>query len=73
MTWITNHPKSVKGMWPRRAGVDYIQGQPKATEAYTTEQLQSQGLVGVYVGITEKEYRKLPLVRTPTELFDVNR
>ena len=66
LLWITNHPKSLKGMWPRRAGVTYIEGPPKSTEAYSVSELVSQGLVGAYVDMPEAEYRKLPLIRTPT-------
>ena len=68
MTWITNHPKSLTGLWPRRAGCEYIQGEPMGTETYTSEQLKAEGYVGAYVDMPEAEYRKLPLVRTPQEL-----
>lgn len=68
LLWVTNHPKSLKGMWPRRIGVVYLEGRPKATEAHTSEELESQGLVGAYVDMDEAEYRKLPLARTPADL-----
>jgi hypothetical protein len=42
MLWITNHPKSLKGLWPRRAGCVYIEGEPRGTFAYTAEQLREQ-------------------------------
>ena len=68
LLWVTNHPKTVKGMWPRRIGVVYIEGPPKATESRTAEKLASEGLVGVYVDMDENEYRKLPLARTPADM-----
>ena len=68
MTRITNHPKSIKGLWPRRAGCAYIEGEPKATEAHSTEELKKQGLVGVYVDMPLAEYYALPVVKTPQEL-----
>ena len=66
--WITNHPHPIKGMWPRRAGVEYFEGEPKATLKYSAEELQAQGLVGVYVNMTRPDYDRLPLVRNPKEL-----
>lgn len=68
MTWITNHPKSIKGLWPRRAGCEYIEGEPMGTEARSVQDLKECGLVGVYVNMPEVEYRKLPIVKTPQEL-----
>lgn len=61
MLWITNHPKSYKGLIPRRIGVEYFDGEPKATNTYTIEELKSQNLVGVYIDITLEEYRKFPM------------
>lgn len=68
LLWVTNHPKSLKGMWPRRIGAVYIEGPPKATTVHTTDELARQGLVGAYVDMNEAEYRNLPLARTPAEL-----
>jgi len=68
MLWITNHPKSLKGLWPRRAGCVYIEGEPKATFYYTQAQLKKQGCVGAYVNMPLEEYSRLPIVRTPQEL-----
>jgi hypothetical protein len=68
MLWITNHPKSLKGLWPRRAGCVYIEGEPRGTFAYTAEQLREQGLVGAYVNMPEDEYRKLPIVKNPQDM-----
>jgi hypothetical protein len=64
MIWITNHPKPLKGMWPRRVGCTYIEGEPKATFVYTVEQLKEQGLVGVYVDMPVEEYEQLPLAKS---------
>jgi hypothetical protein len=63
LLWITNHPKSVKGLWPRRDGVEYIEGEPKATSVYSVEDLQKQNIIGVYVDITSDEYYKLPIIK----------
>jgi hypothetical protein len=68
MNWITNHPQSIKGMWPRRIGCDYIEGLPKATDTYTVEQLINQNIIGVYVDMPIEEYRLLPTVRSPKEI-----
>ena len=61
MTWITNHPRTYKGLIPRRIGVEYFDGEPKATDEYSIEQMKEAGLVGVYVNISKEEYYKLPL------------
>jgi hypothetical protein len=72
LLWITNHPRSLKGLWPRRAGVQYIEGSPHATEWRTSEQLTAEGLIGVYVqGMTREEYRSHPLAHTPQDLADM--
>lgn len=63
LLWITNHPKSVKGLWPRRDGVEYIEGKPKATHVYSVEELQKQNIIGVYVDMIEDEYYKLPIIK----------
>lgn len=68
MNWVTNHPKSVRGMWPRRAGVEYHEGAPQSTEAHTSEELARQGLVGVFVDMPLDQYRQLPLVKNPSEI-----
>jgi hypothetical protein len=73
LTWVTNYPKSVKGLWPRRAFVNYIQGQPKATSKYNEHELVLQGLVGVYVDMPAEEYYELPLVKTPAELAAIEK
>ena len=68
LLWVTNNPKTIKSLWPRRSGVEYLQGPPKATFKYTAEELAKTGLVGVYVDMPEASYRALPVVRTPEEL-----
>jgi len=68
MTWITNHPKSLKGLWPRRAGYTYIEGEPKKTEACSVQNLKSCGIIGIYVDMPDEDYRKLPIVKNPNEL-----
>lgn len=73
MIWITNHPKSLKGLWPRRAGCVYIKGEPKASFFYTQKQLKKKGYIGVYVDMDEAEYRKLPIVKTPQELEELTK
>lgn len=65
LLWITNHPKSIKGLWPRRDGVDYIQGEPKATDVYSIEQLKNQNIIGVYVDIPAEQYYTLPIITKP--------
>lgn len=54
-------------MWPRRSGVEYIQGEPKATAAYSVAELKSQGLVGAYVDMDAEDYRKLPIIKSSKE------
>lgn len=68
MIWITNHPKPLMSMWPRRAGCEYIEGPPKATFKYTVEEFESVGTIGVYVDMEESLYRKLPLMKNPKEM-----
>lgn len=65
LLWITNHPKSVKGLWPRRDGVEYIEGMPKATLVYSVEDLIKQNIIGVYVDMTPEEYYKLHIINSP--------
>ena len=67
MNWITNHPGSLKGMWPRRLGVEYIEGEPKATEKYSAEKLKQEGLIGVYVNIPLQDYYDLPIIKSPKD------
>ena len=68
LTWITNHPKSIKGLWPRRIGVDYIEGKPMGTHAYSSDELAQSGLIGVYVDMPMEQYRQLPLAKTPKDM-----
>lgn len=68
LLWVTNHPKSVKGMWPRRAGVDYIEGSPKGTHMYSSDELRRQNIIGVYVDMSPEDYYSLPVVCSPSEL-----
>lgn len=49
LNWITNEPGSIKAFWPRRAGVCYEEGPPKETDAYTREEFEEMGYVGIYV------------------------
>lgn len=49
LNWITNEPGSIKAFWPRRAGVRYEEGPPKETDAYTREEFEEMGYVGIYV------------------------
>lgn len=65
LTWITNHPKPLKSMWPRRAGVKYIEGFPNPTDRYTVEELLKMGIIGVYVDMPLSAYRKLPIIKKP--------
>lgn len=41
--WVTNHPKSIKGYWPRRA-VPLMEGAPKLADGY-----EGSKLVGIYL------------------------
>jgi len=68
MNWITNHPKPLKGMWPRRVGCEYIEGDPKSTATYSTEELKVKGYIGVYVDMPIEEYKELHVVRNPRDL-----
>lgn len=54
-------------MWPRRDGVEYIEGDPKATLKNSVEELKMQQLIGVYVDMDEETYRKLPVIWKPTK------
>lgn len=65
LTWITNTPPPLQGLWPRREGVEYVEGRPKATAEYSVEELESQGLIGAYVKMSLSEYRKLPKINSP--------
>lgn len=67
MIWITNHPKPLKGMWPRRVGCTYIEGEPRGTEFYTSEWLKDRGLIGVYVDMAAEDYHNLPVAKNPLE------
>lgn len=68
LLWVTNHPKSIQGLWPRRVGCTYIEGEPKKTDVYTSEDLKKQNIIGVYVDMKPDDYYSLPVVRTPKEL-----
>lgn len=67
MTWITNHPKPLKGMWPRRVGCEYVEGDPRGTDRYSDAVLKEHGLIGVYVDMPLDDYHKLPVARNPQE------
>jgi hypothetical protein len=69
MTWITNHPKPLKGMWPRRAGCTYLEGEPKGTDSLRVEELKAQGYIGVYVDMPQQEYWQLPVAKNPMDLI----
>ena len=63
MNWVTNIPRSIKGLWPRRSGVEYIEGPPQATAEFTVEQLQQRRIVGAYVDIPLEQYYQLPRIK----------
>lgn len=65
MTWITNHPKPLKGMWPRRVGCKYVEGAPRFM--HDMAGLKTSHLIGVYVDMPDSEYRKLPVAKNPQE------
>ncbi len=78
MTWITNHPKPLKGMWPRRVGCEYVEGESKGTDTLRVDELKGtdtlrvdelkgMGYIGAYVDMPDSKYRKLPLARNPQE------
>jgi hypothetical protein len=48
-------------MWPRRVGCECVEGEPKGTDALRVEELKAQGYIGVYVDMSDSEYRKLPV------------
>jgi hypothetical protein len=64
MTWITNHPKPIQSLWPRRAA-NYVEGLPKASEKYSVKELENQGLIGIYVDMSREDYDKLPILKRP--------
>lgn len=65
--WITNHPKPLKGMWSRRVGCEYIEGEPKGTDSLRVEELKQQGYIGVYVEMEADDYFMLPVAKNPKE------
>ncbi len=65
--WITNHPKPLKGMWPRRVGCEYLEGDPQGTDSLRVDELKQQGYIGVYVDMPAVQYRSLPVARNPKE------
>lgn len=69
--WITNHPKSIKGLWPRRVGCEYVKMRPRASETYTVKELEADGIVGVGVNMTREEYYALPVARNPEEFAEI--
>lgn len=46
MKWLTNCGKDMYN--PRDFGVQTVVGRPQSTEKYTTKQLESQGIIGIY-------------------------
>lgn len=70
--WITNHPKPLKGMWPRRVGCTYIEGDPKETPCMSVEALKGEGYIGVYVDMPAVQYRSLPVARNPKEFASLS-
>jgi hypothetical protein len=54
-------------MWPRRVGCEYVEDEPKDTDALRVEELKAQGYIGVYVDMSDSEYRKLPVAKNPQE------
>jgi len=67
MIWITNHPKPLKGMWPRCVGCTYVEGEPMGTDSLRVDELKRQGYIGVYVDMPAVQYRSLPVARNPKE------
>ena len=47
-TWLTNHPRSYRGWFPRR-DVKLRDGVPRATDTYFSCELIEKGIVGVYL------------------------
>jgi len=46
--WLTNHPKSIKGYWPRRA-VPLVEGPPQGVSDTDTADCEEAGYVGIYL------------------------
>ena len=46
--WLTNHPRTYKGWFPRR-DVKLKDGPPKATDTYSVEEFEEKRIVGVYL------------------------
>lgn len=65
--WITNHPKPLKGTWPRRVGCEYLEGDPRGTDSLRVDELKAQNYIGVYVEMGRREYECLPIARNPKE------
>ncbi len=65
--WVTNHPVSIKGWWPRRTA-KYKEGRPKPTLDFSVEDFESKGYIGIYLDEEVESYYSLPLVKNPKEL-----
>ena len=57
--WVTNFPRSVRGFWPRRRGVNYFEGPPKKVP------LLAEHHVGIYTD--DPDHRDKPLIKSPSE------
>lgn len=64
--WVTNHPGSMRGWWPRRAGVSYQEGPPSATHQFTADELSARGMVGIYLAADCPDYLERELI-LPTD------
>lgn len=65
--WLTNNPKTIKSWYPRRA-VKLYEGDPKATDTYSVDELKSMGIVGIYLDEDlEVCIKELPLCKNQKE------
>ena len=66
--FVTNHPKPIQSFWPRRAGVNYFEGEPKSTDTFSQNELRERGIIGIYSDVPREETRIHRLVWSQKEL-----
>ena len=65
--WLTNNPKTIRSWYPRRS-VKMVEGKPKETGEYTVEELESKGMIGIYLDEDlAHEWEEYPLCGNPRE------
>lgn len=71
LLWITNHPKSLAGLWPRRVGCEYVEMEPRGTPFRSTEQAKVDGDIGIGVRMKAEDYYALPVAKNPKEFAEI--